>query len=97
MKRELYSRAERLGQILEVLHRKGQPMTNKQIAEGLGLKKSVHIKGMLDELQSAGLIDVQVLTLVNRMQAYGYTVNYQNLQKTHPELAKHLSTLRALS
>lgn len=47
-------RPDRLEQIYEVLARQSAPLTLAQVARLIGLRKSNHVRGMLEEMVMAG-------------------------------------------
>jgi len=88
-----YTRQERNAQIIEMLfkfHLTSWRPSSHQIAIGLGLRPSHHVRSMLNSLHECGLVKRTEQKLPNSRIVHRWYLSIEDIAKDHPEWKKYL-------
>jgi len=89
----MYTKQERHAQIIEMLykfHFTSWWPSSHQVAIGLGLKPSHHVRGMLADLEKCGLIGVSIRTVANGKPVHRWFLQIAAIEESRPDWKDYL-------
>jgi len=89
----VYTRNERYGQIMEMLfkfHLTSWRPSSHQIAIGLGLRPSHHVRKMMQDLWDCGLVKRSEQRVPNGYIVHRWYLEISDIEADHPEWKNHL-------
>lgn len=89
-----YTKGERFNQIMEYIfycHQRGWRPSSHEIARELSLKPSHHVRGLIAELATCGMISGTSEKLPNGWVAHRWRLEIQAINDNHPEWKAYLT------